>query len=96
MIPYIVTIFLATVFVLFAYHVTQGNAILNLIASWGLMVLVVWLLPELRYLPFPVYMLTWLVSFAGFQILMPWAAGKPFVCLWHVHGLTLAVGVNLT
>ena len=76
---YMVTVLISTMFYLTAYRMTRGNIALNLLASWGLLVVITWLLPELRFLPTTAYIGVWLLAFVGLQFILPIAEGKSFV-----------------
>lgn len=78
------------VFLLMAsYRVANGNAALNLIASFVLTVIVTAIMPEAHGLPFAGYLSVWLIHLVGLQLLMPMADGKV-----TVHRLRRTTGIR--
>lgn len=91
---YIVATLIGTVFLLCAYEVGKGNTALNMVSALGLLVLIVWLVPELRYLPIPAYVGVWVMAVVGLQVVLPLADGKPYLWVWQMQSLTVAVRVR--
>lgn len=75
------------------YRMAEGNTGLNLLSSFGLILALVWLLPELRGIPVAACCIAWGVTFIGLQFVLPAVDGRSTLWQWQTARFMVAVAV---